>query len=161
MRFGFRVCSLVLIAAAMVLPVACGRQPTSTVPVSEVGPVRATVPASQIFALVRPGATVGEVLVARATEHQPGGPETLVPVKIQPYRPVRLAPGVVIRVTAPYYEGELSDWISGAPVTPAQFASLVHRAEAKYGPLPNRARMFHLTLDGQGRVSRMQHIFSP
>ena len=161
MRYRVRVYALVLIGFAMVLPAACGRQEASTVPVSEVGPLRATAAGSTIFALVRPGATAGEVLVARATEHQPGGPETLVPVKIQPYRPVRLAAGAVIRITAPYYEGELSDWISGAPVTPAQFAALAHRAEARYGPLPNRARMFRVTLDGQGRVSRMQHIFSP
>ncbi|MBC6467670.1 hypothetical protein [Actinomadura alba] len=160
-RFWLRVCSLtLLIAAAVVLPAACGRQSTSTVPVSEVA-VRVTAPASQIFALVRPGATPGEVLVARATERQPGGPETLVPVKIQPYKPVRLAPGVMIRITAPYYEGDLSDWISGALVSPEQFASMVRRAEARYGPLPNRARMFHVTLDAQGRLIRMQHIFSP
>lgn len=161
MRNWVRLSSLVLIAVAVALPAACGRQTTSTVPVSEVGPLRATAPGSQIFALVRPGPTVGEVLVARATEHQPGGPETLVPVKVQPYKPVRLAPGAVIRITAPYYEGHLSDWISGALVTPEQFASLLRRAEARYGPLPGRARMFRVTLDGHGRVSRMQHIFSP
>jgi hypothetical protein len=164
-RFRGRVCSLVLIGAVMALSAACGLQQTSAVRVSEVGSLRASlrdpVRAIQIFALVRPGPTAGEVLVARATEHQPGGPETLVPVKVQPYKTLRLAPGAVIRITAPYYEGELSDWISGVSVSPAQFATLARRAEFRYGPLPNRARMFRVTLDGQGRVSRMQHIFSP
>jgi hypothetical protein len=117
--------------------------------------------AVRIFALVKPGATAGVVLVAPATEHQPGGPETLVPVRVQPYKPVSLAPAAVIRVSAPYYQGHLSDWISGAPVTPQQFAQLVRGAEARYGPLPDRARMFRVTLGGGGRVSRLQHIFSP
>jgi hypothetical protein len=152
---------LVLTAGAGPLLVACGQLRTSVVPVSQVSPLTGQPSATQIFALVKPGPTPDEVLVARATERQPGGPETLVPVKVQPYKPLLLAQGAVIRITAPYYEGDLSDWISGAVVTPAQFATLVRRAEARYGPLPNRARMFHVTLDRQGRVIRMQHIFSP
>ena len=159
---GAGACALAVSSAVLLTAAACGEQRTTAAPVSQVSPLRGPVSAStQLFALVKPAATPGEVLVARATERRPGGPETLVPVKVQPYRAVPLAPGAVIRISAPYYEGQLSDWISGAAVTPAQFAVLVHRAEAKYGPLPNRARMFRVTLDGQGRVTRLQHIFSP
>src|ERR1700754_14298 len=109
MRFRVRGRSLFLIMAVMVLPAACGLQQASVLPASQTGALHDPVAASKIFALVRPGPAVGEVLVARATEHQPGGPETLVPMNVQPYKLVRLAPGAVIRITAPYYEGELTD----------------------------------------------------
>jgi hypothetical protein len=167
-RGDVRVCVAVL---SLVLPAGglagCGEEPSSAITVSREGGLGEIVRPSgrpsaiQTFALVKPGSTPDVVLVAQATEHQPGGPETLVPVRVQPYRPVPLAPGAVIRVTAPYYQGHLSDWISGAPVTPRRFAALVRRAEARYGPLPDRARMFRVTFDGHGRVSRLQHIFSP
>jgi hypothetical protein len=170
-RVPVRVCVAVL---SLVLPTGllagCGEERSSAVTVSRegrLGQVRGPVrpagrpSAIEIFAVVKPGAAPDVVLVASATEHQPGGPETLVPVRVRPYRPVPFAPAAVIRVTAPYYQGHLSDWISGAAVTPRQFAALVRRAEARYGPLPDRARMFRVTFDGYGRVSRLQHIFSP
>ncbi|MCW2902395.1 MAG: hypothetical protein JWO67_4660 [Streptosporangiaceae bacterium] len=158
---------LTLAAGALAGLSGCGAERSSVVAVSQGGDLgpnsrpAGRPSAGQIFALVKPGAAAGAVLVARAAESQPGGPETLVPVKVQAYKSMSLAPAAVIRVTAPYYAGHLSDWISGAAVTPQQFATLVRRAEARYGPLPDRARMFRVTLDPRGRVSRLQHIFSP
>lgn len=124
----------------------------------ELTPVRAP---QRVFGLVKPGDIPSLVQLARATEHQPGGPETLVPVNAGPYVPVPLAPGAVIRVTAPIYDGDLADWLAGAEVTPEQFARLSQQAEQRYGPLPARARMFRVWLDESGRATKLQHIFSP
>ena len=151
------VCALaLLVVAAAAFMVSCGQQRPRAAPMSAATPA-----ATELFAVIKPGGTPGQVLVARATEYQPGGPETLVPVHVQPYRAMRLAPGAVIRITAPLYPGVLTDWIKGAQVTPQQFDADARQAEARWGPLPDRAHMFHLTLDAQGRVSRMQHYFSP
>lgn len=121
----------------------------------------AAAPAGKAFAVVRPGTQPDQVLVARATRRQPAGPETLVPSEVAAPAQVALAPGAWIRITAPLYDGELSDWLRGAAVTPRQFADMSQASEHRYGPFPDRARMFDVWLDGQGRVAGMQQIFSP
>jgi hypothetical protein len=121
----------------------------------------AATPAGKAFAVVRPGSNPDQVMVARATRRQPGGPETVVPAKVGKPAPTALAPGAWIRITAPLYEGELSDWLRGAAVTPRQFAAMSQASEHRYGPFPDRARMFDVWLDAQGRVTGMQQIFSP
>jgi hypothetical protein len=176
MRLSLGAFALVLLvtgAAAFLL--SCGQQRTRAAPMTAstpsavLGSAPDTAPgaptgtpsASEIFAVVKPGGSPTQVLVAPAAEHQPGGPETLVPVNIKPYRPLPLAPGAVIRITAPLYPDPLADWVKGAQVTPEQFNTDARQAEARYGPLPDRAHMFHITLDAQGRVTRMLHYFSP
>lgn len=159
-RVVLSVCSLALlvIGTAMFM-VSCGEQQPRAAPMS--ASVAGTPAGTELFAVIKPGGTPGQVLVAWATEYQPAGPETLVPVHVQPYKAMQLAPGAVIRITAPLYPGPLTDWIKGAQVTPEQFDTDARQAEARWGPLPDRAHMFHLTLDPQGRVSGMQHYFSP
>lgn len=152
---GALAAGLALIAGGLA---GCGDQRAPVTPMGQVTPVQS---ARRVFGLVKPADTAGRVMVAPATERQPGGPETLVPVNVRPYAAVPLAPGVRIRVTAPIYDGELTDWLAGTAVTPSRFAMLSRQAERRYGPLPGRARMFRIQLDEQGRVSSLQQIFSP
>lgn len=160
-RVSLGVLALVLLATgAAALLLSCDQQRTRAAPLTGATP-SGTPSATEIFALVKPDSRPAQVLVARATEHQPGGPETLVPVNVQPYKALQLAPGAIIRITAPLYPGPLTDWVKGIQVTPEQFNSYARQAESKYGPLPDRARMFHLWLDPQGRVRGMQHYFTP
>ncbi|WP_433338320.1 hypothetical protein [Spirillospora sp. CA-294931] len=113
------------------------------------------------FAVVKPGANPSEVVLARAVRQQPGGPETLVPARLQRETRAPLAPGAVINVTAPIHLGELGDWLKGVPVSPAEFARLSREADRRLAPMPGRARMFDVWLDERGRVTRMHQIFSP
>jgi len=141
----------------------CGQQHAQATPAggTTVRHQAAAAPAGKAFAVVRPGAGPDQVLVAPATRRQPAGPETLVPSKVGTPAPLALAPGARIRITAPLYDGELTDWLRGAAVTPRQFADMSQASEHRYGPFPDRARMFDVWLDGQGRVAGMQQIFSP
>ncbi|MBO2449967.1 hypothetical protein J4573_22890 [Actinomadura barringtoniae] len=142
----------------------CGRQHAQVAPAGGTlvrHQAAAAAPVGKAFAVVRPGASPDQVLVARATRKQPAGPETLVPSRVGTPAPVALAPGARIRITAPLYDGELTDWLRGAAVTPRQFADMSQASEHRYGPFPDRARMFDVWLDAQGRVAGMRQIFSP
>ncbi|MGH3387327.1 MAG: hypothetical protein ACRDOO_00435 [Actinomadura sp.] len=169
-RISLGALALVLLATgAAAVMLSCDQQRTGAAPLASViptpvvtgAPAVATSAATKIFAVIKPAGDPAHVLVARATERRPGGPETLVPVRVQPYAALSLAPGAIIRITAPLYPGNLTDWVTGAQVTPEQFTADARQAEARYGPLPDRARMFYLWLDPQGRVIRMQHYFTP
>jgi hypothetical protein len=142
----------------------CGQQRAQVEPAAGTSgrhEAAAAAPARKAFAVVRPGPRPDQVLMARATRWQPAGPETLVPAKVGTPARMALAPGAWIRITAPLYEGELSDWLRGAAVTPRQFAAMSKASERRYGPFPDRARMFDVWLDAQGRITGMQQIFSP
>jgi hypothetical protein len=166
-RVSLGALALVLLAiGAAAVMLSCDQQLTGAAPMAHTTQTTPAAPtaapsATRIFAVVEPAGDPAHVLVARAAERRPGGPETLVPVHVQPYVTLPLAPGAVIRITAPLYPGNLTDWVAGAQVTPERFTAYARQAEARYGPLPDRARMFHLWLDPQGRVIRMQHYFTP
>lgn len=167
-----RPMALAVVAMALMTLAACGGpmpqmavRMANRLPAGAVGSSAAVtgrvIPETTIFGLVKPGDDAGTVLLASATEYRPGGPETLQPVDIQPYARVPLAPDAQIWVTAPIYPGQLTDWIRGIKVTPAQFDQMAREAQKRYGSMPDRAWMFHVRLDGQGRITRMEQIFSP
>jgi hypothetical protein len=116
---------------------------------------------SRVFGLVDAGDGPGRVLFAPARKVQPGGPETVRPAAIGRYLPVPLAPGVVIRASAPIVEEGVTDWVHGVRLTPKQFSDDLRNLHRRSRPLLDRAHMFELWFDGQGRVIRMQHYFSP
>ena len=116
---------------------------------------------SDVFGLVVPGTDSTTVQFAAARKDQPGGPETVRPADVGPYQPVELAPGAQIQVTAPIAEEGVTDWIRGIQVSPQRFDQLYQAAVQKYGPMPDRGHMFELWFDGQGRITRMVHYFSP
>lgn len=116
---------------------------------------------SDVFGLVVPGPTPGEVFFAPARREQPGGPETVVPADIQPYLAFKLAPGAEIRVTAPIANEGVTDYVKGITVTPERFDALYKESEQRYGPIMDRGHMFELWFDGEGRIVRMIHYFSP
>ncbi|MFG2001260.1 hypothetical protein ACGFNU_19145 [Spirillospora sp. NPDC048911] len=155
---------LAVLAAVPVLATGCGEQRANMAAVrdSAATPSAAALSgATTAFAVVRPGARPDEVLLARATRRQPGGPETVVPANVRPAAATALAPGARIHITAPLFEGDLKDWLKGIQVTPEQFAAMSRTAERRYGPLPDRARMFDVRLDGRQRITVMRQIFSP
>src|SRR3954465_576033 len=68
---------------------------------------------SRVFGLVEAASTPDEVLFAPARKVQPGGPETVRPAGIGRYGPLTIAPGAVIRATAPIVEDGVTDWVRG------------------------------------------------
>lgn len=116
---------------------------------------------SGVFGLVAPGQDPSVVQFAPARKSQPGGPETVKPVDLGAYRPVALAPGVQIWVTAPIANQGVTDYIRGIQVTRAQFADDYRAALKQYGPMVDRGHMFTISFDDQGRIVRMVHYFSP
>lgn len=116
---------------------------------------------SRVFGLVEAGSDPGRVLFAPARKVQPGGPETVRPAVIGRYVPLTLAPGAVIRASAPIVEDGVTDWVRGVRLTPERFAADLRDLRRRSHPLLDRAHMFELWFDGRGRVVRMQHYFSP
>lgn len=116
---------------------------------------------SDVFGLAVPGQTPDEVLFAPARRVQPGGPESVLPADIQPYLSFKLAPGAEIRVTAPIANEGVTDYIRGITVTPERFDALYKESEQRFGPILDRGHMFELWFDGEGRIVRMIHYFSP
>lgn len=114
------------------------------------------------FGLVRPGRAQGEVLFARAGKQQHGGPETARAARPEPYRPVPLAPGAQVWLTAPLADREPADYLTGISVEPEAFGRYFRAAEQRLGGVVDaRAHMFELWLDEQGRAIRLRHYFSP
>lgn len=116
---------------------------------------------SRAFGLVEAGASPQYVLFAPARKVQPGGPETVRPAGVGRYAPLRLAPGVVIRASAPVVNEGVTDWVRGIRLTPAQLDQDLRDLQARSHPLLDRAHMFELWFDDRGRIVRMQHYFSP
>jgi hypothetical protein len=143
--------------AAVVL--ACGLLLTGARAGADPSPVFAG--RSRVFGLVEAGNGPDEVLFAPARKIQPGGPETVRPAGIGRYVRLTLAPGVVIRASAPIVEDGVTDWVRGVRLTPERLAGHLRGLRRRSHPLLDRAHMFELWFDGQGRVVRMQHYFSP
>ncbi|GAA0370208.1 hypothetical protein NE235_19645 [Actinoallomurus spadix] len=116
---------------------------------------------SRVFGLVMAGPKADTVLFAPARKVQPGGPETVRPADVGRYVPLRLAPGAVIRASAPIANDGITDWVRGIRLTPEEFHALMVRLQTRLHPLLDRAHMFELWFDGRGRITRMQHYFSP
>lgn len=116
---------------------------------------------SRVFGLVMPAGAPGMVLFAPARREQPGGPETVLPADVQPYQEIPLAPGAEIRVTAPIANGGVTDYVRGIQVSPERFSALYRESERRYGSFLDRGHMFELWFDGDGRIIRMIHYFSP
>lgn len=116
---------------------------------------------SRVFGLVDPGRTADTVLFAPARKVQHGGPETVRSADVGPYVPLRLARRAVIRASAPIANDGVTDWVRGRQLTPEEFRVLLLRLRERLRPLPARAHMFELWFDAQGRITRMQHYFSP
>jgi len=116
---------------------------------------------SRVFGLVEAGTIRGRVLFAPARKVQPGGPETVRPAAVGRYVPLTLAPGAVIRASAPVVEDGVTDWVRGVRLTPEQLNDGLLELRRRSRPLLDRAHMFELWFDGQGRIARMQHYFSP
>jgi hypothetical protein len=116
---------------------------------------------AHLFGLVAAGETPDTVLFAPARKVQPGGPETVRPADVGPYIPLRLAPGAVIRASAPIANDGVTDWVRGIRLTREEFHTLLVKLQQRSHPLLERAHMFEVWFDGRGRVIRMQHYFSP
>jgi hypothetical protein len=116
---------------------------------------------SQVFGLVIPDADPGQVRFAPARRMQPGGPETVYPANVEPYRALPLAPGAEIRVTAPIALGDLPNYVQGVGVTADRFTREYHESDQRYGPFLDRGHMFELSFDDRGRIVRAHQIFSP
>jgi hypothetical protein len=116
---------------------------------------------SRVFGLVRAGASPDHVLFAPARMVRHGGPETVRPASVGRYAPLTIAPGAVIRASAPIVDHGVTDYVRGVRLTPAQLGDDLRRLSRRLHPLPDRAHMFELWFDGRGRIIRMQHYFSP
>ncbi len=116
---------------------------------------------SRVFGLVEAGATPEVVRFAPARKAQPAGPETVHPVDVGRYVTLPLAPGAVIRASAPIVNEGVTDWVRGVRLTPEQFWVAMRRLQARSHPFRERSHMFELWFDRQGRITRMQHYFSP
>jgi hypothetical protein len=116
---------------------------------------------SRVFGLVQAGTRPGWVLFAPARKVQPGGPETVRPAAVGRYGPLTLAPGAVIRASAPVVEDGVTDYVHGIRLTPEQLNKGLTTLRRRSHPLLDRAHMFELWFDGRGRIVRMQHHFSP
>ncbi|MEV0399394.1 hypothetical protein [Actinoallomurus sp. NPDC050550] len=116
---------------------------------------------SRVFGLVEAGPTADMVLFAPARKVQPGGPETVYPANVGQYVRLRLASGAVIRASAPIANEGVTDWVRGVRLSPQQFHTLLLKLQERLHPLLDRSHMFELWFDAQGRVTRMQHYFSP
>lgn len=134
--------------------------PASASPAPLPGPVppAGTTPA---FGLIEPGSGETGLLFAAARRSQPGGPETLRPVDVGRYRPMRLAPGAQLWVTVPLYSGTPPNVVQGVQVTPARFAALYRTVNARFGPILDRAHMFDVRLDTKGRIAWIHQMFTP
>lgn len=116
---------------------------------------------SRVFGLVEAGSTPELVRFAPARKAQPGGPETVHPVDVGHYVTLPLAPGAVIRASAPIANDGVTDWVRGIRLTPGEFWAAMRRLEARSHPFRERSHMFELWFDRQGRITRLQHYFSP
>jgi hypothetical protein len=116
---------------------------------------------SRVFGLVLAGPAAETLLFAPARKVQPGGPETVHPADVGRYGPLRLASGAVIRASAPIANDGVTDWVRGIRLTPGEFRALLVKLQARVHPLLDRAHMFELWFDGRGRITRVQHYFSP
>lgn len=132
--------------------------PASPTQLPNLVPPAGTTPA---FGLIEPGSGKAGLLFAAAKRSQPGGPETLRPLDVAPYRPMRLAPGTQLWVTVPIYSGMLPDVVRGVQVTPERFAALYRTVNARFGPIQDRAHMFDVRLDGKGRIVWIHQMFTP
>jgi hypothetical protein len=83
------------------------------------------------------------------------------PADVGRYDTVTLAPGAVIRASAPIVEDGVTDYVRGIRLTPQRLNDGLRRLRRRLHPPPGRSHMFELWFDGQGRVVRMQHYFSP
>jgi hypothetical protein len=116
---------------------------------------------ARVFGLVAAGPSPDRVLFAPARKVQPGGPETVHPGAVGRYTSLALAPGAVIRASAPIVGDGVTDYVRGVRLTPEQLTDDLRRLRGRSQPLPDRSHMFELWFDGQGRIVRMQHYFSP
>lgn len=116
---------------------------------------------SRVFGLVQAGASPDRVLFAPARMVRHGGPETVRPASVGRYEPLTIAPGAVIRASAPIVDHGVTDYVRGVRLTPVQLNDDLRRLSRRLHPLLDRAHMFELWFDGQGRIVRMQHYFSP
>jgi hypothetical protein len=126
-----------------------------------VAPGEAYAGRSRVFGLVEAGQTADTVLFAPARKVQPGGPETVHPADVGHYLALRLAPGAAIRASAPIANEGVTDWVHGIRLTPEEFHTLLVKLQERLHPLLDRSHMFELWFDGRGRITRMQHYFSP
>ncbi len=127
----------------------------------EPSPVSTYAGRARVFGLVEAGAQAAEVRFAPARKVQPGGPETVHPEQVGRYAPVPLAPGAVIRASAPIVEEGVTDYVRGVRLTPARLNEQLRRLSRRLHPMLDRAHMFELWFDARGRIVRMQHYFSP
>jgi hypothetical protein len=116
---------------------------------------------SRVFGLVEAGPSPPHVLFAPARKVQPGGPETVRPADVGRYVTLTLAPGAVIRASAPIVEDGVTDYVRGITLTPQRLNDGLRKLRRRLHPPPDRSHMFELWFDGQGRIVRMQHYFSP
>jgi hypothetical protein len=128
---------------------------------TEPGPGGAYANRARVFGLVDAGQTTDGVLFAPARKVRSGGPETVRPAAVGRYAPLPLAPGAVIRASAPIANDGVTDYVRGIRLTPAQLNELLRKLRQRSHPLLDRAHMFELWFDDQGRIVRMQHYFSP
>ena len=141
----------------LAVPFACGLLLTG----ARAGTDPAYAGRSRVFGLVEAGTSPDRVLFAPARKVQPGGPETVRPGAIGRYAPLTLAPGAVIRASAPIVEDGVTDYVRGVRLTPEQLTDDLRRLRGRSHPLLDRSHMFELWFDGRGRITRMQHYFSP
>lgn len=116
---------------------------------------------ARVFGLVDPGSASDGVLFAPARKVRTGGPETVRPGSVGRYVPLSFAPGVVIHASAPIVNDGVTDYVRGVRLTPERLNELLRKLRQRSHPLLNRAHMFELWFDGRGRITRMQHYFSP
>jgi hypothetical protein len=146
---------------AVSLAFAGGLVGTGTRAGADPGPGAVYAGRSRVFGLVEAGTGQGRVLFAPARKVQPGGPETVRPAAVGRYVPLTLAPGAVIRASAPVVEDGVTDYVHGVRLSPEQLNEGLVKLRRRSHPLLDRAHMFELWFDGQGRIVRMQHYFSP
>ena len=105
---------------------------------------------SRVFGLVEAGSAPGELLFAPARKVQPGGPETVRPAAIGRYVRLTLAPGVVIRASAPIVENGVTDWVRGVRLTPEQLTGRLR-------DLRLRTADAHRQNSGDGKHMKTRH----
>jgi hypothetical protein len=116
---------------------------------------------ARVFGLVDAGPSAARVLFAPARKVQRGGPETVRPAAVGRYAPLTIAPGATIRASSPIVDDGVTDYVRGVRLTPEQLDEGLRKLRRRLHPLLDRAHMFELWFDGQGRIVRMQHYFSP
>jgi hypothetical protein len=115
---------------------------------------------ARVFGLAEAG-TGSRVLFASARMVRSGGPETVRPAGVGRYEPLAFAPRAVIRASAPIVQDGVTDYVRGIRLTPDQLNEGLRKLQRRLHPLLDRAHMFEVWFDGQGRIVRMQHYFSP